>query len=84
MELGMLVPQRVPSMSLSHPYSPGRFGRKGSWGKKLFSGVCMRMRGWFEAWCFCPIHPSWEENMPGATAVLWSDVIKSKKKKMTQ
>lgn len=42
MELGMLVPQRVPSMSLSHPYSPGRFGRKGSrelQEKKLFWGL---------------------------------------------
>lgn len=35
MKLGMLVPRCVPSMSLYHPYSPGRFGRKESWEKTL-------------------------------------------------
>lgn len=84
MELGMLVPQCVPSMFLSHPYSPGGFGRKGSWKKALsgFSGVCMRMRAWFETSCFCTQAlntPGEEENNPGTAAVLWLDVIKRKK-----
>lgn len=89
MELGMLVPQCVPCMSLSHPYSPGRLGRKGSWEKTLF-WVCWGLHegeGLFEAWCFCTqalnTPGEEEENSPGTAAVLWLDIMK-RKKKITQ